>query len=357
MLFPKTGGINSWYGTFVALLLVWITISLPAQNEGVNYGSPILETERDRARWEQINERYQDFMSHPNNVETNLWLGKYYYWEYVLENAGKPSDMDWLSYYYEGSFPDHSPVVHNPADSALKYFYRTVRLNPATDIFLLIYMPILQLEQYLHQPHNPLVELPYDTVKGVHFPYSYFINCNKDSTFDAGIDYLMSAPTSYFWVSAFSRDLKRMQEPVLYDMTLQDNQEVFRCTFFPSFHPVVSFRISKDKNKVTIVWKILETKYNSDNPEKKNYSLKKGELSLTPAQYEQFFKHFEKVRLDEQPRIYNAEVLDGAQWLIERKTDNGFKAFLTNDAGQEIYDLFDFLFQECRIKENSQRHY
>lgn len=102
---------------------------------------------------------------------------------------------------------------------------------------------------------------------------------------------------------------------------------------------------------------ILETKYNSDNPEKKNYSLKKGELSLTPAQYEQFLKHFEKVRLDEQPRIYNAEVLDGAQWLIERKTDNGFKAFLTNDAGQEIYDLFDFLFQECRIKENSQRHY
>jgi len=298
------------------------------------YGNPVIETQRDKWRWEDIEACHRKLLQNPLDEETTLWMGKYYYWEYLLEN--KPVDPpthydssfrktgdDWASFY------DRTPVVAQPGDSALKYFYKVLEMNPDVETITEIYMPVLQLEQQLHKEHNPLVELPYDTVYGVHFPYSYLINWPEDGHLEASKDYYLDAWHSFFWVDAFSKDLTKMQEPVLYNNQLKEDEVIFRFSFFPSFHPSVAFRVMKTKQEIILYWKIL--------------SGGEGHKQMTAAQYEQLLQYMEKLRLDELPHSEFEMMMDGAQWVIERVTSQGFKAHFTNVAGKNIQQIYSFL--------------
>jgi hypothetical protein len=64
---------------------------------------------------------------------------------------------------------------------------------------------------------------------------------------------------------------------------------------------------------------------------------------MTSAQYEQLLQYMEKIRLDELPRSKYEMMLDGAQWVIERVTSQGFKAHFTNVAGKNIQQIYSFL--------------
>ncbi len=298
------------------------------------YGNPVLETQRDKKRWEDIEACHRKLLQNPLDDEATLWMGKYYYREYLLEH--KPVELpthidsffvknedDWVSFY------DRTPVVAQPGDSALKYFYKVLEMKPDVETITEIYMPVLQLEQQLHQVHNPLAELPFDTVDGVHFPYSYFINWPEDGQLDASKDYYLDAWKSFFWVDVFSKYLTKMQEPVLYNNKLQEDEVIFRFSFFPSFHPSVAFRVMKNKQEVTLYWKIL--------------SGEEGHKQMTVAQYEQLLQYMEEVRLDELPHSEDEMMMDGAQWVIERVTSQGFKAHFTNVAGKNISQIYSFL--------------
>lgn len=298
------------------------------------YGNPVLETQRDKKRWEDIEACHRKLLQNPLDDEATLWMGKYYYREYLLEH--KPVELpshidsffvknedDWVSFY------DRTPVVAQPGDSALKYFYKVLEMKPDVETITEIYMPVLQLEQQLHQVHNPLAELPFDTVDGVHFPYSYFINWPEDGQLDASKDYYLDAWKSFFWVDVFSKYLTKMQEPVLYNNKLQEDEVIFRFSFFPSFHPSVAFRVMKNKQEVTLYWKIL--------------SGEEGHKQMTVAQYEQLLQYMEEVRLDELPHSEDEMVMDGAQWVIERVTSQGFKAHFTNVGGKNISQIYSFL--------------
>ena len=234
-------------------------------------------------------------------------------------------------------------MVSHPGDSALKYLYQALQLNPDTETLINLYLPILQLEYNLKKTHNPLAELPYDTVEGVHFPYSYFVNRPENDTFDNSTDYLGETSSSFFWVDAFSKDLTKMQEPVLYNNQLQEDETIFRFSFFPSFHPPVSFRVVKNKGEVTLYWKILLTKYDPNTWKEISTTVNTGHRKMTAAQYEKLLQYMEAVRLDELPRSKYVMMLDGAQWVMERMTDQGFKAHFTNVAGNDIQQVYSFL--------------
>ena len=277
-------------------------------------------------------------------------MGKYYYWEYLLENkpVKKPTrndslfrkdEDDWVSFY------DRTPVVAQPGDSALKYFYKVLDLNPKAKTLINLYLPVLQLEQQLHRAHNPLAELPFDTVEGVHFPFTYFIDWPKDGVLDAAVDYYVDASAwhSYSWVDFFSNDLTKMQEPVLFDDTLQEGEAIFRFSFFPSFHPPVSFRVVKNNRKMTLYWKILLTKYDPNTWKEISTTVKTGHRKMTIVQYEKLLQYMEAVRLDELPCSEYVWMTDGAQWVMERVTDQGFKAHFTNVAGKSIRQVYSFL--------------
>lgn len=312
------------------------------------YGKPILETNRDKRSWEKIEACHRKLLQNPLDENSILWMGKYYYWEYLLAN--KPLDTptsydsihykdDWASYY------DSTPVVSQPGDSALKYFYKVLDMHPKAETLIDLYLPVLQLEQQLRRAHNPLAELPFDTVEGVHFPFTYFIDWPKDGVLDTAVDYYVdaSASHSYFWVNFFSHDLTKMQEPVLFDNTLQEGEAIFRFSFFPSFHPPVVFRVVKNKGEVTLYWKILLTKYDPNTWKEISTTVKTGHRKMTAAQYEKLLQYMEAVRLDELPRSKYVMMLDGAQWVMERMTDQGFKAHFTNVAGNDIQQVYSFL--------------
>lgn len=312
------------------------------------YGNPILETQRDKRRWEDIEACHRKLLLNPFDEKTTLWMAKYYYREYVFEHEPKEALSSWDSARYKQedweNYYDCTAVVSHPGDSALKYFYKVLEINPETENILEFYMPILQLEQQLHKEHNPLAELPYDTVEGVHFPYSALINWPEDGLLDTAKDYYSDAWSSFAWVDYFSQTLTKMQEPIVFNTTLQDDEAILRFTFFPSFHPPVTFRVMKNKRKVTLYWKILHREYDQNSWKEISSTIKEGHKKMTAAQYEQFLQYMEAVRLDERPNSYFWDMMrDGAQRVVERKTPQGYKAYFTNVAGQTIIDVFNYL--------------
>ena len=134
-----------------------------------------------------------------------------------------------------------------------------------------------------------------------------------------------------------------MQEPVLFDDTLQEGEAIFRFSFFPSFDPPVSFRVVKNNRKMTLYWKILLTKYDPNTWKEISTTVNTGHRKMTAAQYEKLLQYMEAVRLDELPRSKYVMMLDGAQWVMERMTDQGFKAHFTNVAGNDIQQVYSFL--------------
>ena len=311
------------------------------------YGNPILETNRDRWRWENIEACHRKLLLNPFDEKTTLGMAKDYYWEYVFEHEPKEALSSWDSARYKQedweNYHDCTPVVFHPGDSALKYFYKVLEINPETEKILEFYMPILQLEQQLHKEHNPLAELPYDTVEGVHFPHTALINWPEDGLLDTAKDYYSEAWMSYSWVDFFSQILTKMQEPVIFNATLQDNETIYRFTFFPSFHPPVTFRVMKGKRKITLYWKILHTEYDQNSWEEISSTVKEGHKKMTSTQYEQFLQYQEGVCLDERPNSFFVDMRDGAQRVVECKTPQGYKAYFTNVAGQTIKNVFNFL--------------
>lgn len=316
------------------------------------YGNPVLESQRDKIVWDRIEECHRQLLLNPSDKGAAVRMGCFYYGEFLLENAPVTVLDATDSMFYQGAmiseddwsaFHDRTPVVSHPGDSALKYLYQALQLNPDTETLINLYLPILQLEYNLKKTHNPLAELPYDTVEGVHFPYSYFVNRPENDTFDNSTDYLGETSSSFFWVDAFSKDLTKMQEPVLYNNQLQEDETIFRFSFFPSFHPPVSFRVVKNKGEVTLYWKILLTKYDPNTWKEISTTVNTGHRKMTAAQYEKLLQYMEAVRLDELPRSKYVMMLDGAQWVMERVTDQGFKAHFTDVAGNDIQQVYSFL--------------
>ncbi len=316
------------------------------------YGNPVLESQRDKIVWDRIEECHRQLLLNPSDKGAAVRMGCFYYGEFLLENApvtvldatdsmfyqaAMPNENDW------STFHDRTPVVSHPGDSALKYLYQALQLNPDTETLINLYLPILQLEYNLKKTHNPLAELPYDTVEGVHFPYSYFVNRPENGAFDNSTDYLGETSSSFFWVDAFSKDLTKMQEPVLYNNQLQEDEAIFRFSFFPSFHPPVSFRVVKNNRKMTLYWKILLTKYDPNTWKEISTTVNTGHRKMTAAQYEKLLQYMEAIRLDELPRSEYVMMFDGAQWVMERVTDQGFKAHFTDVAGNDIQQVYSFL--------------
>lgn len=316
------------------------------------YGSPVLETQRDKNVWERIEECHRQLLLNPKDKEAAVRMGCTYYGEFLLENTPITVLTAIDSMFYKGAmltendwstFHDRTPVISHPGDSALKYLYQALQLNPDKETLINLYLPILQLEYNLKRTHNPLAELPYDTVKGVHFPYSYFLNKPKDGVFDNSTNYIGKTSSSFFWVNAFSKTLSEMGEPVLYDDTLGTDEEVFRTTFTPSFHPSVSIRVTKNNDHIHLYWKKLQEKIAPNGWQVTDYFIEKGDKELTSNQYAQFLEYWNAIRLEELPPSDCVMMLDGAQWVMERKTPEGYKAHLTNAPGTDIKDMFKYL--------------
>lgn len=122
------------------------------------YGNPILETQRDKVVWERIEECHRKLLLDSSDKGAVVRMGCTYYGEFLLENT-PVTELDATdSMFYQGDMPnesdwstfrDRTPVVSHPGDSALKYLYQVLQLNPDTETLINLYLPILQLEYNL----------------------------------------------------------------------------------------------------------------------------------------------------------------------------------------------------------------
>ena len=334
-----------------------IRFTLPDSLQPV-YGSPILETKRDTSKWNSIFEGYRRLLGKPQNQEYCYSLARQYYWEFLLPMEARiPTGFDsviieWGEDNWE-SVLDNTPVIKGAADSALRYFYRalTATQNFDDERIIDMYLPIRQLEQYLGLPYNPLNRLPYDTVPGIHYPYSYFINLPSDGHLDSTVDYNIdvSYSRSYFWVDAFSRYLNAMSEPVLYDSILILGDTVFRFAFYPSFHSPLCFRVECTGDKTMLYWTKLD---NTVDERTLTYIFNpiQGNRKLRENEYRKLINLFGALDFDNRPRFEYWPMTDGAQWVIERRTADTFKATFTDMAGKKYDALYSYLISLAGIE-------
>lgn len=323
-----------------------VRFTLPDSLQPV-YGSPILETTRDINKWDIIYANYRRLLGNPQNQEYCYRLALQYYWEFLLPMRSKKSTDAFDSVRHElgeswESIADHTPVVVGAADSALRYFYRALTATQSVEEERIIdmYLPIRQLEEYLGLPYNPLNELPFDTVPGILYPYSYFIDQPGDGHLDSTVDYIMevSASSSFFWVNTFTQYLTAMSEPVLYDSTLTPGDTIFRFAFYPSFHPSLCFRVERSGNRAMLYWTKLD--YTVDEHTlSATYNPIQGKRELSKSDYEKMMRIFAALDFDHMSRCRYIPMTDGAMWVIERRTADTFKANYTNMAGHK-YDTF-----------------
>jgi len=329
-----------------------VRFTLPDSLQPV-YGSPILETTRDINKWDIIYANYRRLLGNPQNQEYCYRLALQYYWEFFLPlEARVPTAFDsvkneWGEETWE-SILDNTPVVEGAADSALLYFYRALTATQSVDDERIIdmYLPIRQLEEYLDLPYNPLNKLPYDTVPGIHYPYSYFIDLPADGHLDSTEDYTInvSLSSSFFWVEVFSQYLTAMSEPVLYDSTVASSDTVFRFAFYPSFHPPLCFRVERSGNKVMLYWTKLDYTIDEHTLAATYYPIQ-GNQKLSKREYRKLMSLFAALNFDNKPRREYWPMTDGAQWVIERRTADTFKASFTNIAGEKYGALYSYLVQ------------
>ncbi|MBQ9863747.1 MAG: hypothetical protein IJM33_00250 [Bacteroidales bacterium] len=340
-----------------SMVTLTIRFTLPDSLQPV-YGSPILETARDTNKWKTIYVNYRRLLGNPQNQEHCYWLARQYYGEFLLPmKARVPTAFDsvkieWGEENWE-SILDNTPVVEGAADSALRYFYRALTSTQIVDDERIIdmYLPIRQLEEYLNLPYNPLNKLPFDTVPGIHYPYSYFIDLPTDGHLDSTVDYIIdvSYSDSYFWVKAFSQYLTAMSEPVLYDSTFTLGDTVFRFAFYPSFHPPLCFRVERSGNKVMLYWTKLD--YTIDEHTLSGtYNPIQGNRNLSKQEYRKLMQIFSDLDFDHKGHINYMLMTDGAQWVIERRTADTFKAYFTNLCGMKIDALYSYLISLAGIE-------
>ena len=315
---------------------------------GVN---PRLETHRDSSLWKRLCSVNRHLSIHPHDQKMLYAMAMNYYDEFLLPRKPQrePTGIDSFFVELDGSwdsFFDNTPVVDGAADSALHYFYRALKATENVDQenFISMYLPIRQLEQYFGLPHNPLNRLPYDTLPGMHYPSSYFVDLPPDGLLDTTVDYsgYEVLPLSYSRAKSLSHTLAAMSEPVLYDTTLAPGDTVFRCAFYPSFHPPLSFRIERTAEGIMLYWKKLDYTFDEQTFTTTLYP-REGQRKLSRRKYRRLMRLWQELDFDHMPRMHYVIQIDGAIWCLERRTADSFKAHCTNQRNERIIALYAHL--------------
>lgn len=300
------------------------------------YGSPNLKNRKDSLQWENIEKKYRALLMDSSDYKNAFGLGMEYYNMFLDTNCSK--------------------MVSNPADSALKYFYWSWRSQQDTASMLDMYLPCLYLEKYLHVKHHELVKIPVDTAAGLYYPILYFVGYTENGfpKCSNGWDsYFSKGSTSYYFVQQYSSMLEKMKEPVLYNLSLPADEEVFRYSFYPSFAGPVVFRIVKDAKKTTLYWRVL--KINSHKLANANFTVAQcldshapvqfrcGHLRMSSKKYEHFMELEKEIKLESLPNNKMFARMDVDGYLIERQTANGYKACLRTFPSKEVKEMYSYL--------------
>lgn len=212
-----------------------------------------------------------------------------------------------------------------------------------------MYFPTRQLEQYLHLPHNSMVVLPDTNPFPTHYPASQFINRKNDATLDMTTDYSRAYSSSFWRGFYISESLREMEEPVLYNMDLPENTEVYRFAFLPSFDPSVVIRVTMQKGKAKLYW-VKRSYIVNKKDEKGSFVMERGHKIFTKKQYSDFLSLLKETDFDNIPNIleYDIPMTDGTWWVGEHRTSMQYNAKFSEIVGPNN-QIFRFLLKVSNI--------
>jgi len=304
---------------------------------------------------EQLTYLYQALEKYPDNVGVQYELAKLYYKDFLYpiqadkfteSETSIESEIDSILL---KDIPERKSVYTHAVDSALHYFGK-VWQNDTTNRYQ-IYFPIKQIEYFLCITESPF-QLNIDSSGyNDYFPYWYFIE---------GKNYIVSYYNLLFEVWMSSRavsyrttQLKALKEPGLYTIPVSSGTTVYRFTWLRSFHHPISIRLEQTGNEYILYWK--------EGKGLGGYAPKGLKLSgrkrLKPAQGKKCVQLINSMQLDSLPNNHEALMFDGASWLLERKTADGYKAFQTDEPNQEFNDLGRYLLKCTNIRVNEDEIY
>lgn len=239
-------------------------------------------------------------------------------------------------------------MFENPGDSALKYFYRLWEVDTVKrDV---IYFPIRQIEYSLSKLVNTPIKngIPQKNYN-YYFSSWYFADLKEDWECDSSIDYLSRIDESKRRSQWITIQLTGLNEPCLNKINNLDSSTIYRFTWLRSFHNPISIRIEKNNDKIMLFWKMGKGA-SGYGPE----GIKKfGKKKLKESDWYKFIQLTTKIKIDSLSNNISDYNCDGASWILEKKTVDGYKAHSTDQPFGYFKETCLFLLElsNIRVKE------
>lgn len=236
-------------------------------------------------------------------------------------------------------------VIIHPEDSALLYFHKLEDLSERYRDFL--FFPAKQIETFKKVSTGKKLDSLMGISENCYFPSWYFVNLPDKWEYNLSADYLSQIESSYDYVEYIKSSLEIMNEPCLYQMAIKDSAEIYRFTWFRSFHNPVCIRLEKRGDIIQLFYKELGL---GESDEAKLIESKKIVVSI--SEWSSFIELLNKTEFDNLPKRINTPMCDGASWILEKKTNNQFKVFETNIPKSFFKEACLFLISLSKIEIN-----
>lgn len=206
-----------------------------------------------------------------------------------------------------------------------------------------IYFPLKQLECYLDISSN---KYSYPESNDF-FPAGHFANLDRGWECNFTNSYLYDIESAQeFGNDWITEQLKGLNEPALFNEITDDNKEIFRFTWLRSFNNPIAVRLEKTESGVYLYYKVGR----GMGGYKPKGIKRKGKKKLSVTEWDSFAKLVEAMNYDSLENNYNMMMVDGAEWVLEHKTQTQFQAKKTNIAGEDFTIACLYLVKLANIK-------
>lgn len=234
----------------------------------------------------------------------------------------------------------------NAAELALENLLKLWEMN--IEKRALIYHAIQQLGCYLKKDLD-YIKIP--ETKSF-FPVDEFTNLKKNWKCDYTINYLFEMEFSKSDGDNIEKQLINLDEPNLY-LQKSKNSDVYRFTWLRSFHNPIVIRIVSEDGKYYLYWKIGK----GSGGYKPKGIKEKGKRKLSEEEWDIF-----ETLIDHEEFINNRQmqmmvINDGAKWVLEEKSNEHYKAKLTNNPDTDFYRGCMYLIKLSGIKISEKETY
>lgn len=280
------------------------------------------------------------------NSEIMYLLAEIFYKDFL-----RPTYKDPYSNFVGLNIDNQPSLLNNSCDSALSYFKMISKYDK--QLGAIVYFPMQQLDYYKTKTSKTTVDPFLGIEENCYFPIWYFANLSQKWYADLSIDYLFTLEMSKRSVDGLRSQLMSLEEPCLYNFICEPDMEIYRFTWLRSFDNPISIRLIKNKDKISLFWKIGK---GSGGYEPEGLKTSRSKY-ISLSDYQNFIGLFNNLNIISRPNETYVMMTDGATWTLEFKTNSSFKAIKTNEPDDTFKQCCLYLLDLANIKIDPKKIY